>query len=179
MERISNFLCFLFCFLVSNIAPAFAAQAQPIPLKEGINTIALNQLQIHIIKGRVELMNAHSFDTYTMYITPNGANGAWLQVPFSNRTSPPDYFLNNAESADSNIQSIDFYKKDNNLYVLRTTKFGLRAPELNLKKTKVKFRTYKFNEDVDTPILLESEEKESRTTWLNADEAAKFEGMGN
>lgn len=178
MVRI-DFLKGLFCaVMLGAMGAAYAGPAQPIALKEGVNSFKVKQLQMRIVQGTVGSLGAHGFTTYTVYAVTDNADQKWMQLSIM-RDGPPDYSLSTTESADSNVQSVQFYKKDEKLYALVAVKTGAKAPDLYTKKTKVELQTYEFNEDLDTPFMSNTETHKTRKTYLNADEAIKAEGLVN
>ncbi|MDW5419235.1 hypothetical protein R6242_21920 [Iodobacter sp. CM08] len=163
-------------FMLSSVVQA--ASVQQISFRNGTNDFSIKKINFRIIKSQVSLLSANNFEIYTVYVLPSESNGVWMHVPFDNKRPPVDYFLNSIESADSNIQSIRFYKKNEQLFVVKATKTGEKAPNINLKKTSIILHTYRFNENEDVPRFLEIDTRDAKKIYLNADEAINAEAFG-
>ena len=179
MAKTNLIRCVLIAMALSVAAAAHAGPIQPIALKNGVNSFKVKQLQMRIVQGEVGSISGHGFTTYAVYTLTDDAEQKWLQLSFMNRNGPVTYSLNTSESADSNVQSVRFYKKDDQLYAIVAVKTGAQPPDLYTKKTKVQLQTYHFNEDPDTPFMTKTDAHDARNTYMDAEEAIKAEGMVN
>jgi hypothetical protein len=161
----------LLSLLLTN--PVFAedtSQKVQIVLFGGSNNLRVHGKQIRVIKASVQTADAHSFESYTSFVTANDQGGDWQHILVSNPDDDAESFRS-AESADSNVQSIAMYQERNELFAVQARKTRLLPHDLYLKKAKVVFTEYRFNDDIDYPRFVRERTTESVATYLNASDA--------
>lgn len=161
--------------LVSNLA--LAANALPqnqILLSSGSNDLQVQSMSVRVIRASVSTANAHSFETYTTYIVSPGQREGWQQIMVDEADNEEADFRSE-ESADSNVQSVAMFRGGNELFVVQAHKAGLTPPDLYLKKARITFHVYRFNADPDYPRFVRERTSESRSTYLDANDALQME----
>ncbi|KWK83878.1 hypothetical protein WM16_31630 [Burkholderia ubonensis] len=145
-----------------------------VKLSSGVNSVSLKGMTVKVVKGYVGTLTAHSYDTYTSYAVADKSDGTWLQIPVDLPDgSMPDF--RTVESADSTVQAIAMYKVDNALFAVQVTKEGNSPPDLYLKPTKVAFRVYRFNGNLDVARFKLERSFSSKASYMNAGDAIAAE----
>ncbi len=143
-------------------------------LVDGVNDVRVGDMVVRIIKAYVSTLTASSFYTYTIFVLPKKNETQWLLVtaPLPNDVG---YNLREYETGDSNIQSIYFYKDGDQLFAVQASKEGLSAPAINLKKTGVEIKIFKFNHNWDIPMFDPEGVMHTKSRYMNASDAVAHE----
>jgi hypothetical protein len=163
------------CALPAGVAFGKAVRAQAeVKLDYGLTEIRVGTMALHIVRAYVSNMTASSFDTFTIYLGPEKSGDPWQQVTVPT-AKDIGFNLQNYESGDANIQTIAFYKENGQLYAVQATREGGDGPEANLKKARVEFRVYRFNQDWDVPMFVPGAVSHSKVRYQDAIDALKQE----
>ncbi len=159
-------------------APVVAAPAHhEIKLAYGVNEVKLGKMSLRIVRGMVANGTASSFDTFTVYLTPDSADDPWLQLT----TSTPKglgYSFRNYESSDANTQAVAFYVEGNHLFAVQATKVGPSADAQGARKTPFDFEIVRFNENEDIPLFRSDSKQRSKGQYVDGRDAIDHEFFG-
>ncbi len=149
---------------------------KPILLKQGSNLISIQSIRLNIVTGRIETGTAFSRNTYVVYIPPRKDGEEWVHVPFSMEpNSPPSLGLEDAESADSTVRKVSFYRSKDSLCVAVASKIGTTPPELYVIPTQVKIDIGHFNASLEAPWIDPIKTIRTKQKYLEATDALNNE----
>lgn len=178
MTIATKIFALLFVALCMSTASGVNLDAAPakaeVQLAEGSSDISVGDKTVRVVRAHVGTSNAHSYETFTGFLLPRHSGDPWLHVMVDEPDGTRSDFRT-VESADSTVQAIAIYRDHNRLFVVQATKGGIGAPDLYLKKTRVNFSVYQFNEDIDMPRFKRQKTLESTSTYLNAGDALTSE----
>lgn len=165
----------IFALFISRIAIAGdTTMPARLTLLNGSNDVQVHDLKLRVIRASVPTADAHSFESYTIFVVSGDQHARWQQVLVDNPGKEASNFRS-TESADSNVQSIAMYSENRTLFVVQARKIGLKAPDLYLKETRIAFTVYRFNDDLDYPRFVHERTVDSTASFLNASDALEKE----